>query len=151
MRDSKTVTGILGPLGLTEANDHASAIDVADLQRRRFCPAGSGGIERHQHGALKGRSGGINETRHFIPAKNLRQVNKLPRVRRLGNAPVPLEYLDIEEPQRTQPRGYGVRTLLQLAEQHRLVLANVLRAQLIGTAMEVPAEVFDAVDVGANG
>ena len=142
---------VLTSFSALDMDNHALTVDIADLQRRRFRPAGSGGIERHQHGALKGCSGGINKTRHFLRAKDFRQVDDLPRVGRLGNAPVPLEHLDIEEPQCTQPRGYGVRAVLQLAEQHRLVLANVLRAELIGTAMEVTAEVFNAVDVGANG
>src|SRR6266567_4047645 len=113
-----------------DMDNHAPAIDVADLQRRHFRPAGSGSVERHQHGALKGCSVGINKTRHFFRAKDFRQADDLPRIGRLGNTPVPLENLDIEEPKCTQPCGYGVRAVLQLAEQHRLVLATRLAAAL---------------------
>src|ERR1019366_199311 len=62
-----------------------------------------------------------------------------------------LQHVDIEEPQRRQPHNYGVRTVLSLGEQHRLVLANVLWAELIGRAPEVPAEVRHTVHVRTNG
>jgi hypothetical protein len=39
---------------------------------------------------------------------------------------------------------------LQLREQDRLVLADVFGPELIGTAMEVPAEMLDSVNVGAD-
>ena len=38
-----------------------------------------------------------------------------------------------------------------LVNEHRLILANVLRAKLIGRAPEVPAEVLNAVKVCADG
>src|ERR1019366_1392132 len=68
-----------------------------------------------------------------------------------GDAPVALQDVNIEEPKRRQPHNYGVRTVLQLGEEHRLVLANVLWAELIGRAPEVPAEVRHTVHVRTNG
>jgi hypothetical protein len=50
MRDSKTVAGILGPLGLTEANDHALAIDVADAQAQDLGDAQPRGLRGHEDG-----------------------------------------------------------------------------------------------------
>ena len=67
----------------------------------------------------------------------------------IGNAPVLLQHLDVEEAQCPKALDHGVRTELQLAEQHRLVLPDVLGTK-IGTAMEVLAEVFDSVDVRTN-
>jgi hypothetical protein len=46
---------------------------------------------------------------------------------------------------------HSVRTELQLGEQHRLVLANVLWARRIGRSTRVPAEVRHTVQVGADG
>ena len=59
--------------------------------------------------------------------------------------------MNVEEAQRRQPQDDGVRAELQLGEQHRLILANVFRAKLIGRAPEVPAEVLNTVQVGADG
>jgi hypothetical protein len=43
-----------------------------------------------------------------------------------------------------------VRTELQLGEQHRLVLADVLRTKPIGTPTKVPAEMLHTMDVGTD-
>jgi hypothetical protein len=59
--------------------------------------------------------------------------------------------VNIEEPKRRQPHNYGVRTVLQLGEEHRLVLANVFWAKLIGRTAKVPAEVRNTVQVSADG
>jgi hypothetical protein len=59
--------------------------------------------------------------------------------------------MDIEEVQRSQPQDDGVRTVLQLGEQHRLLLANVVRAKLIKRAPEVPTEMGNTVKVRADG
>ena len=58
--------------------------------------------------------------------------------------------MNIEEPQRREPQGYGVRTVLQLGEEHRLILANLLWAKLIGRTTEVPAEMRNTVKVSAD-
>src|SRR5664279_4668855 len=63
----------------------------------------------------------------------------------------PLQHVNIEEAQRSQPQDHCVGTELQLGEEHRLILANVLRAKLIGPAAEVPAEVLHPVEVRADG
>jgi hypothetical protein len=59
--------------------------------------------------------------------------------------------MNVEETQRRQTQDYGVRTVLQLGEQHRLILANVLRAKLIGRPAKVLAEVCNTVQVAADG
>jgi len=51
---------ILASFSALDMDNHAPAVDVAELECRRLRPAGSGGVERHQHGALKGCSGGID-------------------------------------------------------------------------------------------
>jgi hypothetical protein len=45
----------------------------------------------------------------------------------------------------------AVRAVLQLGEQHRLILANVFRTKLIGRTAKVPAEVRNAAKVSADG
>jgi hypothetical protein len=99
------------------------------------------------------RAGGacsINEAGNLCQAKNLRQPDYLPRIRCLGNAPVLLQYLDVEQPPCAKALNDLVRAELQFGKQHRLVLANVLRTKTVGAPTEVFAEVLYSLDVGAN-
>jgi hypothetical protein len=116
-----------------------------------FCAACAGGIERHQKDAMKGRVRGVDQARNLFLAEYLWKVANLLRIGRLGDAPAALQHVNVEETQRRQPQGNGVRTELQLGEQHRLILANVLGAKLIGRTTKVPAEVRNTVQVGADG
>ena len=100
---------------------------------------------------MKGCIRSFNQSRDFFLTEYPWKVPNLLRVGRLGDAPVALQNVNIEEPKRRQPHNYGVRTVLQLGEEPRLVLANVLWAELIGRAPEVPAEVRHTVHVGADG
>src|SRR6478736_1106519 len=77
-------------------------------------------------------------------------MKHLLRIGRFCDAPVFLEYVDIEKPQGSQPQRYCVRAELQVGEQHRLILTNVFGAQLVRWTMEVPAEVFNTVQIRAN-
>ncbi len=54
------------------------------------------------------------------------------------------------EDQRAQMLDNRVGAEFQLGEEHRLVLANVHRTKLIRRPAEVPAEVYDSVDVRAD-
>lgn len=103
---------------------HPLAVDVADFQMRRLRAARTGGIKSHQHGAMKRAVGRVDDSSHFLRTENLRQLDHLPRIRRLGNAPAPLEDFNVEETQSGEPTNDRVGTVLQLAEQHRLVLAT---------------------------
>ena len=109
-------------------NHHPTTINVADLKMSRFRAACPGAVECHQKDAIEREFCRTDQERHFFRAEDLRQPDNLPRIGRLGNAPVLLQHLDIEEPQSAKALRYGVRTELQLAEEHRLILANVLRA-----------------------
>jgi hypothetical protein len=132
-------------------NHHPLAVDVTDLQMSRLCATCPGGIHRHQQDAVKGGVRRLNQLRDFFLTEHPGKVTQLLRIGRLGDAPVALQHVDIEEPKRRQPHDYGVRTVLQLGEEHRLILANVFRTKLIGRTAKVPAEVRNAVKVSAAG
>src|ERR1039457_2651476 len=97
----------------------------------------------------QGLSAGAKED--LLLAEYLGKMTNLLRVGRLGDAPAALQHVNVEETQRRQTQDYGVRTVLQLGEEHRLILANVFRAKLIGRATKVPAEVCNTVQVAADG
>src|SRR5450631_3768923 len=130
-------------------------IAPAATQRRREVEleaSGCRGTEaRHEQDAMKLRVCCVDQTRDFFLTEHPGKVTQLLRIRRLGDAPVALQDVDIEEPKRRQPHNYGVRAVLQLGEEHRLGLANVLRTKLIGWTPEVLAEVRHTVHVGADG
>jgi len=46
---------------------------------------------------MKGKLGRVNQTRDFLLAKDLGQVQNLLRIGRLCNAPASLQHLNIEE------------------------------------------------------
>src|ERR1017187_9409853 len=138
-------------LALPDMDHHPLAVDVADLQVRRFCAACAGGIERHQKDAMKGGIRGVDQARNLLLAEYLWKVTHLLRIGRLGAAPAAFQHVNVEETQRGKPQDYSVRAELQLGEEHRLILANVFRAKLIGRTTEVPAEVRNTVQVGADG
>jgi len=137
-------------LALPDMNHHPLAVDVADLQVGRLCTACAGGIERHQKDAMEGAIRGVDQASNFLLAEYLGKVTDLLRVRRLSDAPVPLQHVNVEETQSRQPQGYGVRTVLELGEEHRLILANLLWAKLIGRTTEVATEMSHAVQVCAD-
>src|SRR5204863_2938758 len=59
--------------------------------------------------------------------------------------------LRVEEPQRREPLCHGGRSELSLAEQICLVLADVLRSQLIRRAPKVTRKILDRLDVAVYG
>src|ERR1700688_4955323 len=142
---------VLASLASADMNDHALAVDIADLQMRHFCAPCARGIERHQQDAMKRKLCSVDQTRYFFLAEYLGQVQNLLRIRRFGNAPAALQHLDIEKAQGCQALGYGVGGQLPPSEQRGLILANVLGAKLIGRTMEVPTEMLDRVDVNVDG
>jgi hypothetical protein len=132
-------------------DDHALAVDVADLQVSDFSATSAGGIQRHQQDAVEGPLRRIDQTCDLLLAEHLRQVQDLLRIRRLGNAPASLQNLHIEETQRSQLLRHRVRSQLPLAEHGCLILANVFRTKLIRRTMEVPGVVLDRANVSSTG
>jgi len=58
---------VLAPLAGAYMEDHAPAIDIADLERGHLCAAGTGRIECHEHGALKRVSGPLRSNVRLLP------------------------------------------------------------------------------------
>src|ERR1700679_3339923 len=94
---------VLAALALSDMDHHPLAVDVTDLQVSRFCAACAGGIHRHQQDAMKRRVRGLNQSRDFFLTENPRKVTHLLRIGRLGDAPVALQHVDVEEAQGRKP------------------------------------------------
>ncbi len=85
---------------------------------------------------MKRSIGRVDQSRNFFLTEHPGKVTHLLRIGRLGDAPVALQHVNIEEAQRRQPQDDRVRAELELGEQSCLILAYVLRAKLIGPAPE---------------
>ena len=92
-RTQRQVT-IFAALALHHPDDHALAIDVADLETSEFASSHAGGVERHQQGPSKQCSSRINQARNFFPAQHRRQPTPVLRVRQELAELMSLERLD---------------------------------------------------------
>src|SRR5216683_7392453 len=85
-----------------DVDHHALAVHVADFQVCQFSASYSGGVERHQQGAMEGSAGRLNELSNFFLAEDRWQVMRPFRIGSVGDAPGSLERLTVKEPQGCQ-------------------------------------------------
>jgi len=78
-------------------HDHASAIDIADLQACELGATHAGAVEGHQNGAIEGSRRSIDELSHFFLTENGGQTIALLGIGTVGNTPGTLEDLDVDE------------------------------------------------------
>jgi hypothetical protein len=136
-------------LAAFDVNDHALAVDVAELQACRLGVPGSGGIERHQQSAMEGSGGRIDELSNFFLTEDRWQTMGPFWIRSVCDAPIPSESLGVEEPQGRQTDPNCARRQLPFLEQLGLILTNVLRAQAVRGTLESSSKILDGVHVTA--
>jgi hypothetical protein len=125
--------------------------DIKDFESSGLRTARAGAVEGHQNGAIEGAVGGVNEPGDFFLAQDGGEAEPHLGVGRLGRTPGFLERLDEEEAQSRELLGDGAGGEFSLAEQLGLILANVLRTQLVRRAMEVVSEFSDHTQVTTYG
>jgi hypothetical protein len=133
---------ILATFTALNMDHHALAIDVGNLQMCQLGAADAGRIKRHQQDAIKRRARRVDQLGHFLRAEDGGQAQHLLGIRRLFGAPRLLERFDEEEPQRAKSLGNAVGRQFPLSEQIRLVLTDVIGAELIRTTIEVACEIL---------
>src|SRR5437660_12923527 len=77
---------VLVTLTVLNVHDHASAIDVADLQERELGAAHAGAVEGHQNGAIEGSRRSLDELGYFFLAEDSGQEIALLGIGSVGNA-----------------------------------------------------------------
>jgi hypothetical protein len=142
---------IRAPLTALDVNHHSLAVDVADFQACQLCVADSGGIQRHQYGAIASCRSGVDELRDFFLAENRREATCLFRIGSFSDAPGLPESLDVEKAQSCEAYRDGTRRQLPLLKQLGLMLTNVPRTQAVRPAVESSGKIFDCADVVACG
>ena len=127
---------ILAAFAALDVDDHALAVDVADLEPGTLRTADPGGVDGHQQDAMQRREGGRDEPSYFPLAEDRRQANDLLGIGSFGHAPGRLERPDVEKAPCCESLNDRVGRQLPLAEQMRLILADVLGTQLVRWAVE---------------
>src|ERR1700756_98475 len=100
---------------------------------------------------MKPSPGGIDEVGDFFGAQDAGQMSRFLWIRCLGHAPGFLNRPRVEESQSRESLRHRGRSKLSFAEQIRLVLADVLRSELIRRSPEITREIFDGLDVAVYG
>jgi hypothetical protein len=142
---------VLATLAALDVKNHALAVHVTDLQASQLRVANAGGIERHEHGAIKGSGSGVDELRDFFLTENGGQTVAFLGIGSVGNAPRLLQGLDVEKAQRAQMVCHRTGRQLLHDEELGLILPNVLPAQAVRRSVEVLCESFDEADVALSG
>ena len=122
---------ILAAFAALHVNYVAATVYIRDFQPGQFGAPESCGIEGHEQSALKRRRRGFDETVDFLSAEDGWKMDHLLRVRRQVGAPGLLQRPDVEEPDPAQVLDDGVGLKPSFAEQIRLVLADVIRSELV--------------------
>ena len=112
---------------LVNPNDHALAIDVADLQARELGAADASAVQGHQDSAIERSRRSIDELCYFFLTENRGQAIALLGIGSVGNAPRPLERLDVKEAKSAQMVGHRTRSQFAHGEELGLVFADVPR------------------------
>src|SRR3974390_2225235 len=138
---------VLPTLAVLNVYDHASAVDVADLQARELGATHAGAVEGHKKGGREESRRSLDELGYFFLTENGGQAIALLGIGSVGNAPWPLERLDVEEAQGAEMIGHRTGSQFVYSEELGLVLADGVRAQAIGRAVEVLGEALDEANV----
>jgi hypothetical protein len=137
---------ITAALALFDADDHAAAVDVANLEARRFGGAQPGRIRRGQRGPRLQARHRLQEAHDLVGAEHHRQLLRLSRIR---NA---LRQLRLPERHAVEETK-GANGLVQrrprysASDQMHLESADVLQIQLLGGASEEAAKLCNGMHI----
>jgi hypothetical protein len=110
----------------------------------------AGRVQDHQHRAVRQTVGGVDQSRHFLDAQDLRQPTRSLGIRRLVEQIRTLQRLHEEEAQRRDVEAHGQRLHLPLAQEIRLVRPEMRLIEPVGPTLEMSGELFDRVEIGRD-
>src|ERR1700683_3545772 len=92
-----------------DVDDHASAVDIGNLQANQLGAPRPRAVECHQYHAMEPSLGRVDEAGNFFWAQDAGQGSRFLWIRYIGHAPGFLDRLRVEEPQSRQPLRSGGR------------------------------------------
>ena len=141
---------VFAAFALLDANDHAFAVDVADLERDHLGGAQTRTISHAQRGLVFEPWCCIQQARHFLRAEHDRQLaGFMNECRVLDDVGAP-ERNPEEEPQRSH-RVIENRYTRAVRRQMQLKASDVLEARRVGRSPEERSEVLDDADIALLG
>jgi hypothetical protein len=137
---------VLAAFALLDADDHALAVDIGDLERDHFGGAQAGAVGHAQRRLVLQSRRGIEQPRHFLDAENDRQLAWFVDDMGVLDDLVAPERDPKEEPQRRDGLIEG-RHADTARRQMKLVAAHVLEARRIGGSPNKRGEVLDPLHI----
>src|SRR5690242_11686584 len=135
---------ILAALTLPNVNDHALAVDVLYPEPHQFTAPHARRIEQHEDGPSLEIAGGVNQLSYFLRTEDLRNaMTDVLWVRNRVGREASLQRTHEEEPQTGSLRHDGSYRQFPFVQQIRLILAYLVRTELIGRLAEVTGEPLD--------
>src|SRR5271165_4419594 len=134
-----------------DMNDHASTVDVGDLQVTQLGSSQSGCIQGHQHGAVHQVPSRINQPRDLFRTEYSRQLPGALGKRNLIVQVGAPEGLYKKKPQSRAPALNSARRQLPITEKMNLVLADMAGTKALRRAVEVLGKIFNRVKIATRG
>lgn len=129
------------------AHPHALRIDVRDLSRRPFPQAQPAGVDQpHTHPGFRALDQG-QQGPDFPRTQHDRQFLDVPGANQVEDWPRPLQRALVEEPDPREVNAEGALGDLLLIEQEQEILAQLLFAELVGSALVVLSQSVDSGDI----
>ncbi len=121
----------MAALAALDADHHALAVDVRDLQLEQLAPAQARAVERHQHRPVVEILRAGNQLTHFVGTEDRRQPSMPLRGGQLLFQRAALEHPDKEEAQGRDVESHGPDGELLLSKEVGVVAPERGRAELI--------------------
>ena len=142
---------VLAALALVDTQHHAGAVDVGGPQRNGFRDAQTAGIDGDEDGAVLGAGHAGQEVNDLRGAEHDGQLQRPFGHRDVVVVPGSTQRYLVEEAQCCGDHAQAAGGELALLEQMDLVGPDLLGAERLGRAVEVPGEGADLLDVGQLG
>jgi len=136
---------------LADVNHHPLAVDIGDLKAAEFGAPDTRRVQGHEHGAVEEVTGRVDEVRDFLGTQDLRELARAFGPGDVFEQITTLQRLDIEEAERGHMLLDSARVQLFLLKQVGLILAQVLRTELIGRLVKMVGEFLDDSNVSLDG
>jgi hypothetical protein len=151
LEDLRLVGSLYDALALTDADGHALAVDVGDLEADEFGDAQAGGVEGHEDGPGFEPAGRGEQPADLVAAEDDGELLLFLLADDAVQGPVAVEGDAVEEAQGTADLVEGARRDVAVVDEVEQVGADLLRAELIRGPLVVPGELGDGPEVGVPG
>ena len=142
---------VMAAFSMVNMNDHALAVDVADLQPAQLGTADTRRVQGHQNRAVEQVAGRIDEFGHLLRAQDLRQFAVALGKGQAVHHKVAFQGLDVEEAQPGDVLLYGSGVEFAVLEEVGGILADLIGSELIGSRVVVLGEIPDDPEVRFRG